>query len=156
MKRKRKDNPGVAALCQLRDGNIHPFGAMHSFVPLGGGEERVYQQMREAIPVLDAAVAKMVRLCGGFQVHCREAEAQRRIRSWFSGCSTGRSLRETDRDIPWCWNSRPCRKAGFIGIRRCPCRDSLRNSRPGRKVGFIGIRRCPLRGMRNSCPGWKA
>ena len=90
MKRKRKDSPGVTALCQLRDGNIHPFGAMHSFVPLGGGEERVYQQMREAIPVLDAAVAKMVRLCGGFQVHCREAEAQRRLNAFLQQVPCGR------------------------------------------------------------------
>ena len=64
MKRKRKEGAGTAAVCQLRNGDLHPFGAMRGFVPLGGGEERVYREMREAIPVLDAAVVKMVRLCG--------------------------------------------------------------------------------------------
>ena len=75
MKRK-KEKGGVTAVCQLRNGNLHPFGAMRGFVPLGGGEERVYREMREAIPVLDAAVSKMVRLCGGFQVECRDRQAQ--------------------------------------------------------------------------------
>ena len=46
---------------QLRCGDTHPFGAMRGFVPLGGGEERVYREMREAIPVLDAAVGKIGR-----------------------------------------------------------------------------------------------
>ena len=75
MKRKKKENGAVAAVCQLRCGDVHPFGAMRSFTPLGGGEERVYREMREAIPVLDAAVSKMVRLCGGFQVKCRDRAA---------------------------------------------------------------------------------
>lgn len=79
MKRKKNAAGGVAAVCQLRGGNAHPFGAMRGFVPLGGGEERVYREMREAIPVLDAAVGKMVRLCGGFEVKCRSAEAQKRL-----------------------------------------------------------------------------
>ena len=55
MKRK-KEKAGVAAVCQLRGGNTHPFVGMKGFIPLGGGEERVYREMREAIPVLDAAV----------------------------------------------------------------------------------------------------
>lgn len=67
MKRKQKETGGVAAVCQLRTGNTHPFGVMKGFTPLGAGEERIYREMREAIPVLDAAVAKMVRLCGGFE-----------------------------------------------------------------------------------------
>lgn len=57
MKRKKKAGGG-AVTSQLRCGDTHPFGAMRGFVPLGGGEERVYREMREAIPVLDAAVGK--------------------------------------------------------------------------------------------------
>ena len=74
LKRKKKSG-GVAAVCQLRCGDTHPFGGLRGFVPLGGGEERVYRELREAIPVLDAAVGKMVRLCGGFQVKCGSPEA---------------------------------------------------------------------------------
>ena len=90
MKRKKKDGGGVAAVCQLRSGNAHPFGAVRNFVPLGGGEEQIYRQMREAIPVLDAAVGKMVRLCGGFTVNCRSAEAQQRLERFLHDVPCGR------------------------------------------------------------------
>ena len=90
MKRKKKENSGVAAVCQLRSGNTHPFGAMKGFTPLGSGEEQIYRQMREAIPMLDAAVAKMVRLCGGFQVKCRSTEAQTRLNDFLKQMPCGR------------------------------------------------------------------
>ncbi len=90
MKRKKKEGGGMAAVCQLRNGDMHPFGAMRGFVPLGGGEERVYREMREAIPVLDAAVGKMVRLCGGFEVKCRNGEAQKKLNDFLRMVPCGR------------------------------------------------------------------
>ena len=90
MKRKQKEGGNVAVVCQLRNGDVHPFGAMRSFRPLGGGEERVYREMREAIPVLDAAVSKMVRLCGGFQVKCRDAASQQKLNQFLLTVPCGR------------------------------------------------------------------
>ena len=90
MKRKKKEGGGMAAVCQLRNGDIHPFGAMRGFTPLGGGEERVYREMREAIPVLDAAVGKMVRLCGGFEVKCRNPQAQQKLNEFLQIMPCGR------------------------------------------------------------------
>ena len=87
--RRKKEASGVAAVCQLRGGNQHPFGALRSFTPLGGGEEQVYRQLREAIPVLDAAVCKMVRLCGGFQVRCRNSQAQEKLNEFLRTVPTG-------------------------------------------------------------------
>ena len=92
MKRK-KEKAGVAAVCQLRSGMQHPFGAVRSFVPLGGGEELIYRQLREAIPVLDAAVCKMVRLCGGFQVVCRNEAAQETLNDFLRTVPCGRGQR---------------------------------------------------------------
>ena len=79
MKWKRKEATPVAAVCQLRSADVHPFGALRSFIPLGTGEEQMYRQLREAVPVLDAAVGKLVRLTGGFQVQCRSKESQQRL-----------------------------------------------------------------------------
>ena len=89
MKWKKKDKP-VAAVCQLRSGNVHPFGMLRSFVPLGAGEERMYRQLREAVPVLDAAVGKLVRLSGGFSVKCRDKEAQQKLEEFLRTCPCGR------------------------------------------------------------------
>ena len=66
----KKTEPAAAAT-QLRLGSTHPFGALRSAVPLGGGEERIYRELRAAVPVVDAAVQKLVRLCGGFAVRGR-------------------------------------------------------------------------------------
>ncbi len=90
MKRKKKESGGVAAVCQLRSGSSHPFGAMKGFTPLGGPDERIYREMREAIPVLDAAVSKMVRLCGGFTVQCRNRESQQRLEAFLQNVPCGR------------------------------------------------------------------
>lgn len=90
MKWKRKEKPAAAAACQLRDGRIHPFGALRGYVPLGTGEERIYREMREAIPVLDAAVGKLVRLSGGFTVQCREKKAQEKLSSFLKMVPCGR------------------------------------------------------------------
>ena len=81
MKKKRKES-GPVAVCQLRAGESHPFGVLRRFVPLGTGEEEIYRQLREAIPVLDAAVGKLVRLAGGFQVECRNKDAQARLEAF--------------------------------------------------------------------------
>ena len=90
MKRKKQESGAMAAVCQLRGGNIHPFGAMRHFTPLGGGEERVYREMRESIPVLDAAVGKMVRLCGGFEVRCKNPQAQHKLNTFLQMMPCGR------------------------------------------------------------------
>ena len=73
---RKKNGTPVAAQCQLRCGTSHPFGELRGFTPLGTGEERIYRQLREAVPVLDAAVGKLVRLCGGFSVQCPSKAAQ--------------------------------------------------------------------------------
>ncbi len=90
MKAKRKEGGGaVAVSCQLRSGQNHPFGALRSFTPLGAGEERIYRQLREAIPVLDAAVGKLVRLSGGFSVKCRDADAQAALEKFLKTMPAG-------------------------------------------------------------------
>ena len=90
MKWKRKEKNGVSVVCQLRDGQTHPFGALRGYVPLCRGEERIYQQMREAIPVLDAAVGKLVRLSGGFHAQCRNAAAQQKLNDFLRTVPCGR------------------------------------------------------------------
>ncbi len=90
MKRKRKE-PGLSAqACQLRGENAWPLGALRGFVPLGNGEERIYRQLREAIPVLDAAVGKLVRLSGGFTVSCADPRAQEKLEDFLRTVNCGR------------------------------------------------------------------
>ena len=89
-KRRKQQAPLAATACQLRCGQTHPFGALKGFVPLGSGEERMYQQLREAIPILDAAVRKLVRLSGGFAVKCKDPQAQVRLEQFLRTVPCGR------------------------------------------------------------------
>jgi len=90
LKRKQQDGALTAKACQLRGGQTHPFGALRGFVPLGIGEERIYRQLREAIPVLDAAIGKLTRLSGGFGVRCRNPESQRELENFLRFVPCGR------------------------------------------------------------------
>ena len=90
MKWKRKQTGGPAAVCQLRSGSTHPFGMLRGYHPLGTGEERIYREMREAIPVLDAAVSKLVRLAGGFRVECVNPRAQEKLNAFLRTVPCGR------------------------------------------------------------------
>ncbi len=89
MKRKAKQGAVEAKACQLRSAQGYPFGALKGFVALGNGEDRIYRQLREAIPVLDAAVGKLVRLCGGFSVQCRNGAAQEKLERFLRQVPTG-------------------------------------------------------------------
>ena len=88
--KKKTEAPAVA---QLRLGSAHPFGGLRGYVPLGGGEERIYREVRSAIPVVDAAISKLVRLCGGFRVKCRQEE---RLREFLRTVPCGRGQQGID------------------------------------------------------------
>jgi len=83
----------VIPTAQLRSGERHPFTALDCYVPLGGGETEVYRSIREAVPVIDAAVMKLVRLAGGFTVECKSNAAQRDVEYFLSNVNVGRGQR---------------------------------------------------------------
>ncbi len=87
--KKNAKNKGPVAVCQLRSGQAHPFSSLRSFTCLGAGEAQIYRQLREAVPVLDAAVGKLVRLSGGFSVKCRNAAAQKKLEEFLRTAPCG-------------------------------------------------------------------
>jgi hypothetical protein len=87
--KKTKKEQGPVALCQLRGGQTHPFGPLQGFVSLGCKEEAIYQQLREAVPVLDAAVGKLVRLSGGFSAVCKNPQAQKALDTFLKSMPCG-------------------------------------------------------------------
>ncbi len=47
------------------------FDFVSNYVPLSDGQTRLYRELREAVPIIDAAILKTVRLTGGFTVKCK-------------------------------------------------------------------------------------
>lgn len=89
----RKRQPKAAVTTQIRAGGSHPFGMLEGYVPLGGGDTRLYRAIREAVPVLDSAVMKIIRLTGGFQVRCGDERAQRELGKFLKTVNVGRAQR---------------------------------------------------------------
>lgn len=87
--RRRK----TAAAAQLRDNGRHPFLQLDGYVPLSRGELELYRAIREAVPVVDAAICKLVRLCGGVRVTCRDPAAQEELERFLRTVSVGRGQR---------------------------------------------------------------
>ena len=94
--RKRRD-PAAPAV-QLRSWEQHPFGALREYVPLGRGEARLYRAVREAVPVVDAALYKLIRMTGGAAVRCGDGAAE--------AAPSVRSVHNRSRICRWAYHSR--------------------------------------------------
>lgn len=86
--KKKRGEASAAAATQLRGRTDDAFGTLRTLTPLGGAEERLYRAMRESIPLLDAAIGKLVRLCGGFTVEC--AQEQQALNDFLRSVPCGR------------------------------------------------------------------
>ena len=79
MARKKKETApsGVTAVAVPQSANrSHPFTALQGYFPGRQAELELYRSLREAIPVIDAALDKTVRLLGDFTVRCENERAQ--------------------------------------------------------------------------------
>lgn len=81
------------AQVQLRNTRTHPFAVLDGYVPLSEGNIACYRAIREAVPIVDAAIGKLVRLCGGFSVTCSDAAVQRQLEDFVRTVETGRGQR---------------------------------------------------------------
>lgn len=87
---KKKERGGVqAASVQLRS-SAQPFGMLERYVPLRGGEVQIYRAVREAVPAVDAAIYKLIRLTGGVGVRCADAAAERELSAFLRTVPVGR------------------------------------------------------------------
>ena len=89
---KERSTGGETAV-QLRSGGRSTFGRLESYVPLLDGETALYREVREAVPVVDAAILKIVRLTGGFEVSCADKNAQRALAEFIRTVPVGRGQR---------------------------------------------------------------
>lgn len=60
----------------------------------GAAERQLYRSLRGSVPIIDAAIDKLVRLIGEFRVHCADPEAEQELEEFLrrvkvNGCQTG-------------------------------------------------------------------
>lgn len=86
--KKHLDNPLPEV--QLRRGGGHPFEALKHYAPLCSRDTALYRAVREAVPLVDAAVYKMIRLAGGLSVTCEDPAAQQGVNAFLRTVPVGR------------------------------------------------------------------
>ncbi len=90
---KKKGDGAAGTAVQLRSGGRHPFGVLDRYVPLRNGEIALYRSIREAVPIVDAAILKLIRLAGGVRVECADPRAQAGLEEFLRTVDTGRGQR---------------------------------------------------------------
>lgn len=93
--KRKKETPekNVVAVPQTA-GASHPFLNLKNYNPVSGADMALYKSLREAIPVIDAAIYKIIRLIGTFEVSCENAHAEAQLKEFLktvnvSGCRQG-------------------------------------------------------------------
>ena len=83
----RAPDQSVACATQLRYGGAD--GWADDGKGQGCGELALYRQLRRTVPVVDAAIGKLVRLVGGFDVKCAARAAERALRRFLNEVPVG-------------------------------------------------------------------
>ena len=92
-KREETATEQAPAAIQVRPAQAHPFRGMDGYVPLHRPEFSLYRSIREAIPVVDAAVLKLVRLAGGVSAACGDKETEAALHEFLRTVPAGRQQR---------------------------------------------------------------
>ena len=69
--------------------NSHPFLELDRYTPLMDGEYRLYSALREAIPIVDAAIDKIVRLVGDFKIECKNKRVENEMNMFLNNVRSG-------------------------------------------------------------------
>ena len=66
-----------------------PFTMLERVAPTHSGELQNYRRIRESVPIVDAAVRKLIRLTGGFSVKCPNRAAEAALNRFLRTVDTG-------------------------------------------------------------------
>ncbi|MEE0858616.1 MAG: serine/threonine protein phosphatase [Acutalibacteraceae bacterium] len=67
----------------------NPFNAFNSYIPLNNSQHLLYASLREAIPIIDSAINKLVRLLGTFEVNCESRRVEGELKDFLDNVKTG-------------------------------------------------------------------
>lgn len=79
--------PGASAVQIMPQSS--PFSLQGEDSVCAQAQSELYYSLRESVPVIDAAILKLVRLCGSFTVKCADSYSQRMLDSFVSRVPAG-------------------------------------------------------------------
>lgn len=86
-KKAKGNSPAVTAV-QTSMQSRHPYWQLNAFTPLGNGG-RIYESLRESVPIIDAAVSKIIRLVNDFEFETGNKAVDKRMNDFFDEINVG-------------------------------------------------------------------
>lgn len=66
-----------------------PFAQINQYAPLQSGEEHLYDVLKEAVPIIGAAISKIIRLLGFFTIECHDKQKAKELNNLFESIKVG-------------------------------------------------------------------
>ena len=88
--RKKPKNAECENVVQTKR-NIHPYQSLSDIFPSQKSEIRLYSQVRESIPIISAAIEKLTRLLGTFDIVCTDKSSEEKINTFLGEVKVGAS-----------------------------------------------------------------
>lgn len=92
-KKKKNRKSIVVSQPQTRPTQSQPFSQLDNYIPFATPETRLYDAMREAVPVIDSALYKIERLIGGFRFRCEDKKIEKALNIFAATVRVGGSAR---------------------------------------------------------------
>lgn len=86
--RKKKGNTVSASAVQTSSSAKHPYYQLSSYMPMNN-QSKVYAHLRSAVPIIDAAINKIVRLTEGFHFETGNESIDKMINDYFENINVG-------------------------------------------------------------------
>lgn len=91
-KRKQQTPPPAFCVQSVQTGQVqNPFAGQLYSGMIDQNANRLFEQIRQAVPVVDAAIGKIIRLVGGFTVVCDDSRVQRELDEFCARVQVGPS-----------------------------------------------------------------
>ncbi len=88
-KRKKHSEVKEVVAVPQTGSTSHPFTSLSAYMPSSPVDTRLYMGLREAVPVIDAAISKLVRLLGEFKVVCDDPQAEKELSFFLENVNVG-------------------------------------------------------------------
>ncbi len=92
--KKKKQNFPTVQTAPAQEHKKHPFSQIRNYKPDSICELKLYKSIKEAVPIIDAAISKIIRLTGEFEIECENEDIQKEINNFIknvhvNSCSIG-------------------------------------------------------------------
>ena len=67
---------------------LHPYSELYHTGYVSRQEYRLYRTLREAVPIIDAAIGKIVRLIGTFEIRCERKSTEKKLNDFLRNVRT--------------------------------------------------------------------